>query len=42
MDVFVVVGVVIILVGHRNLTRIFGPNRVSNKLFVVVVVDPET
>ena len=45
--VFVVVGLVfrggvVIIVGHKNLTLKFGPNWVSNKSYIVVVVDQKT
>ena len=35
------VGVVVIIVGHRNLTFRFGQNRVNDKRYIAVVVDPE-
>ena len=48
--VFVVVGLVVVIVGHRNITLKFCQNLNNNKSYVVVVVvfsaifvvDPET
>ena len=33
--------VVVIIIGHRNLTFKFGQNRVNDKRYIAVVVDPE-